>query len=88
MRYRVRDNGTRCITFPCPSYDALPAGATEPVVIHEVDLEGAGLGDKQRDRAQQALHGKGLEVTGELKVIAKRGPAGSATVLEVKTVHW
>lgn len=87
-RYRVRDNGVRCITFPCPSYDAIPEGGGEAVAIHEVDLAPAGLSEKRRAMADQALQGKGLEVTGRLKVVAKRGPAGDATVLEVQTVHW
>ncbi|MCI0574364.1 MAG: hypothetical protein L0Y66_26835 [Myxococcaceae bacterium] len=82
-RYRVLDNGTRCITYPCPSYDAVPLDGGEPEQVHEVDLSALGLSAAERDAAMKALYTGGLVVRARIVTKPKAGPAGDARVVQV-----
>jgi hypothetical protein len=87
QRYRLRDNGVRCITYPCPSIDAIPLEGGAPVQVHEVDLSALGLSDAARDEALARLSGKGLVVRGRIDTVPARGPAGAALVVRVEALE-
>ena len=53
--YRVRDNGVRCITAPCFSFDARLVGRAPTTRLSDVDLSSARLTPKQQRRATSSL---------------------------------
>jgi len=73
----VTDNGIRCITEPCPSYDGqiLNRHAVKNLAGYDLDMVGAS--DEQLAMAQEAIDSdSGLPMAGRFVEIT--GPAGSA----------
>jgi len=67
---RLRDNGTRCITAPCPSFDLGPLNRKrkEGQSIDEVDLSGVEASEADRQAAHAALFAhRGLLARGRLE---------------------
>ncbi len=85
--YIVKNSGVRCITTPCPYFNATRADkpGSEPLPIHELDLSAVSGGSEER--AQELSHqtemGEGLKVEATLTTKQNAGPAGAATVLKV-----
>ncbi len=79
--YRARDNGVRCITAPCFSYDAVVVERASTKRLSEVDLSRVGLTASGLSRARRALAGAGLLVSGRIVVVPRQGPAGSGRTL-------
>jgi hypothetical protein len=84
-RYRVRDNGTRCITWPCPSWDVQDVETGALVQVHEVDL--SALPDAERQRAEPALSQQGLTVRGAIQTVQRqRGPRLRVDVVRLRVL--
>ena len=77
--YLVRDNGIRCITFPCFSYDGRLINTAESLTFSGVDLAAVDATPAERAAAQAALNGPGLLVAGQIS--NQPGPAGDGRVL-------
>lgn len=60
----VRDNGTRCVTAPCPSLTELRLNSSQFADIHEVDLEESGAAADVQARALDALASDGVILAG------------------------
>lgn len=81
--YLLRDTGKRCITSPCPSWAAVDVETRVEREITGIDLTALGLdGKKAEDARARVLSGQ-VWVRGEIKTVAKQGPAGDGTVLFV-----
>lgn len=77
--FHLFDNGTRCVTWPCPSWSALD-GPKEVKVTH-VNLDALKLDDAKK-KALMAELAKGYMVTGHIER-GPQGPAGEGTTLVV-----
>ena len=78
--YNVKDNGVRCITYPCPSYTERKLNTRETRAIAGIDLSHSGATQDRIDAGFQALTGPGgLLAAGVHTVIT--GPAGRGTQL-------
>lgn len=78
--YQVKDNGVRCITYPCPSYDERKLNTRETRAIAGIDLTPSGATQDQIDAGLQALSAPGgLLAAGIHTVIT--GPAGKGKQL-------
>ena len=87
--YIVKDSGVRCITVPCPVFNAYRAGAPDAAAIpvHELDLSAVTGGDQSREEPLRLkVAGEGLKVAASLGRRENAGPAGAATVLRVSKV--
>lgn len=88
--YIVRNSGVRCITTPCPTYNATRADkpGAEPIPIHELELSAltGGSDEKMNTLMQQTELGNGLKVEATLESRANAGPAGAATVLRASRI--
>ncbi|WP_164011204.1 DUF6748 domain-containing protein [Pyxidicoccus trucidator] len=85
--YIVKNSGVRCMTTPCPYFNATRADkpGSEPMMIHELDLSAVTGGSDERTQSltQQTEMGEGLKVEATLETKQNAGPAGAATVLKV-----
>lgn len=73
----VKDNGIRCITYPCLSLDAEILNRNLVKAIADLDLNAVGASDKQLELARQAMQGDdGLPMAGKFTEVS--GPAGVA----------
>lgn len=78
--YRVRDNGVRCITSPCPSDRETKLNSRTAHNVAGVDLSGSGATDEQISDAYVAMaSADGVLVDGSNAPVS--GPAGSALQL-------
>jgi hypothetical protein len=84
--YRARDNGVRCITAPCFSFDAQLVERARMTRLSDVDLSSARLTPKQRRRATNSLTTVGLLVSGRIVAVPEAGPAGTGRVLVASEV--
>jgi hypothetical protein len=88
--YIVKNSGVRCLTTPCPYYNAFRADAPdeEPIRVHELDLAGVTGGDGAKKDAlmHQLALPEGLKVEATLGQREHAGPAGTATVLRPSKV--
>ncbi len=72
----ARDNGVRCITYPCPSYDAEILNRKLMKVLAGVDLEAVGASQEQLELAFRALvSSDGLPMAGRFTEVT--GPGGT-----------
>jgi len=73
----ITDNGIRCITTPCPSYDAQILNRHLVKSLASYDLSAVEASDEQLAAAQAAVNSKdGLPMAG--RFVEVMGPAGSA----------
>ncbi len=73
----VTDNGIRCITHPCPSYDAQILNRRFVKSLASFDLSAVEASDEQLAMAQAAVNSEdGLPMAG--RFVEVTGPAGSA----------
>lgn len=79
--YHVRDNGIRCFTHPCFSYDAALLNLGDRTTVSDVDLSKVGATPEQLVMAQQALAGRGLLLAGNIEPQPNAGPAGEGRLL-------
>ncbi|RZL08604.1 MAG: hypothetical protein EOP40_12555 [Rubrivivax sp.] len=78
--YNVKDNGVRCITYPCPSYNEHKLNTRQTRAIAGIDLTHSGAAQERIDAGFQALTSPGgLLAAGVHTVIT--GPAGRGTQL-------
>lgn len=78
--YNVKDNGVRCITYPCPSYTERKLNTRQTRAIAGIDLTHSGATQDRIDAGFQALTGPGgLLAAGVHTVVT--GPAGRGTEL-------
>ncbi|HUS65892.1 MAG TPA: DUF6748 domain-containing protein [Kofleriaceae bacterium] len=78
--YAVKDNGKRCITFPCYSLHAAELNLTTSRDFSDLNLSQTGASDESINEAFAAL-AKRVLVTGSFKKVFNAGPAGTATHL-------
>ena len=84
--YRVRDNGLRCIAYPCPTHHEAKLNSTESQNIAGVDLSSTGQGDNKKSVGSSAMTGpEGLIVAGNN--VPVRGPGGSSQELKATQVY-
>lgn len=84
--YRVRDNGVRCITYPCPSLHEAKLNSTVHRNISGLDLSEAGATDDLVDQGYAALADTdGLLVVGHH--VRVRGPAGTALAFDASQFY-
>lgn len=84
--YNVKDNGVRCITYPCPSLTEKKLNTRETRAIAGLDLTPSGATQDQIDAGTQALYGPGgLLAAGIHTVIT--GPAGRGKQLVVSEFY-
>ena len=86
--YRVRDNGVRCITAPCFSFDAQLVERAPVTRLSDVDLSRARLTPNERRRATNALSTVGLLVSGRIVAVPEAGPAGTGRTLVASEVWF
>ena len=88
--YIVKNSGVRCITTPCPYYNAFRADAPDedPIKVHELDWALVTGGDEAKKDAlvHQLALPAGLKVEATLGERQNAGPAGTATVLRPSKV--
>ena len=73
--YRAFDNGTRCISWPCPSITQEKLNSSQATPVADIDLSDSCADDKQIAAAYDALAGStGVLVDGEDGWV--NGPAG------------
>jgi hypothetical protein len=85
--FRVADNGVRCITSPCFSLTAVALEDGGRRTVSELDLGRAGASTADVARAQKAVDGGGLLVTGGVRTVLNAGPAGTGRRLRA-TQLW
>jgi len=85
--YRVRDNGVRCVTSPCFSFNAAKLETTRRTTLSDVDLSRVSAHPESLVKARLALARGGLIVAGTVRVVPDVGPAGDGRVL-VATQFW
>jgi hypothetical protein len=83
--YIVKNSGVRCITTPCPYFNAVPADkpGSDAIPVHELDLSAvtSGSDERQQSLLRKTEDGVGLKVEATLDTRQNAGPAGAATVL-------
>ncbi|MBU8899994.1 hypothetical protein DRW03_19935 [Corallococcus sp. H22C18031201] len=83
--YIIKNSGVRCITTPCPYYNAFRADdpSADPIPVHELDLTAVTGGQQERQDSlvNQTTAKDGLRVEATLDKREHAGPAGTATVL-------
>lgn len=84
--YLLRDSGKRCITSPCPSWAAVNVESRVEKEITGIDIAALGLDAKAAESARQRILAGQLWVHGEIKTVAKQGPAGDGTVLVISEI--
>ncbi len=73
----ITDNGIRCVTFPCPSYDGHILNRYTVKSLAAYNLDEVAASDEQLSRAQKAVNSEeGLPMAGRFVEIT--GPSGSA----------
>lgn len=82
----VTDNGIRCITYPCPSYDGLLLNHHRVKSLASVDLQRVSATEEQLEQAFQSLTSEqGLQVAGRFVKIS--GPGGVAQGIEASQFY-
>lgn len=84
--FRVVENGVRCVTSPCFSSTAYTLERAGRRMLSELDLAGVGESSTDLRRAQLALTGGGLLVTGTVRTVADAGPAGAGRTLRATQI--
>jgi hypothetical protein len=79
--YRVRDNGIRCITAPCFSYDAELMNSSEVTTVSAVDLTGVIAPPEELDAARRLLVSSGLLVAGMIRPERRDGLGAEGRLL-------
>lgn len=74
--FALRDNGMRCITYPCYSIDEQALNRHRTQTISGVDLGSVGATDSDQKAAMDALVHDRLIAVGMNKIIPNEGPAG------------
>lgn len=80
QEWRVHDNGTRCMTFPCPSWTAEADG--QSVKFTGLDLSPLHLTEGRAAEVRKALYRGEWIIRGRL-VGGPMGPAGQGRVMQV-----
>jgi hypothetical protein len=73
--FGLRDNGLRCITYPCYSIDARTLNGRQAQAISDVDLSGVKADPVDEQAAFEALAEDELLAVGENVVVPNAGPA-------------
>lgn len=85
--YRVRDNGIRCITFPCFSLEGVRLNRNaRPIAAYAgLDLSRTGADDEALAAATAELSGHGLLIAGKESKVT--GPAGTGAGLTASAFY-
>ncbi|MDH5325620.1 MAG: hypothetical protein OEZ68_04965 [Gammaproteobacteria bacterium] len=82
----VRDNGIRCITSPCPSYDATVLNKNVSKNLAGFDLSAVNAGEEQLKQAYAAISSDdGLPMAGTYTQVV--GPAGTAAAINANQFY-
>lgn len=87
VTYRVRDNGTRCVTTPCFSLTATALGTGRARTLSTLDLDPVGAAGADLGGVSRTLAGQGALVTGTIVAVPDAGPAGTGRALRA-TQLW
>lgn len=86
--FRARDNGIRCITFPCFTIAEQALNTGEQYTVSDLDLSGAGADDKAIAAGYDALFTpSGVIAAGANETVPNAGPAGDAVVLRASQFY-
>ncbi len=70
--YTVRDNGIRCITFPCPTLDVLPTGQSNVLVrATDMDLSALHVDQDEAQRIYSRLFEGGVTVEARIESVRR-----------------
>lgn len=82
---RLKDNGLRCITAPCPSIGEQRINSSRGANIHTFDLLPTGADDEAVGRAEEAIYsGDGVIVVGERYTTSNEAKGRRAEELYLK----
>ena len=88
--YRVRDNGVRCITFPCFSIHEAKLNSTISTNLSGVDLGSAGAPEDLTQKGYDQIFGttSGLVIAGVNRTVPRAGPAGDGRELVASQFYF
>ncbi len=85
--YNVKDNGIRCITFPCFSLHEAKLNSTVSGNLSDADFSENDASADQIDAAQNAL-ASGIILSGVNVAVPHAGPAGTGKELVVSQIYF
>ena len=85
--YGARDNGIRCITFPCYNIDERKLNSDSVMEVSGVDLSSVPANQDDLDAAWNALANDELIVVGVNVIIHDEGPAGEGKTLKASNFY-